>query len=290
SALPPPGGYTSWQAALDGSGGSSAGIGSTTDTNTSSLNEVTLFGVAAAGQLGHTNVGSIAGGSIASDSLAGGSIAGGSVAGGAIPAREVSLRAIVLNSQLRSVLVSDIRTSSDIVDCSTFNCTPAGAKTLGDAANASPNAIRSSATFGLLMDELPPSNPARQMTLSELVMVFLPLSNYPWELLNVQGLQDVSGTGQNVDYHVDFDLACAVTNSFTVTTRLPSGEFPVAGSTSFSYGGRTGVAGTDPSLDSVTGFTWTAVLGSPCAGGTATRHVRLNFSAYERLQLGEHTA
>ena len=39
----------------------------------------------------------------------------------------------------------------------------------------------------------------------------LTASDYPWEQILLQGLQNVPGvgTGLNVHYHVDFDLVCA---------------------------------------------------------------------------------
>jgi hypothetical protein len=266
--LQPPGGGT-WAGALDANGGSSAGL----DTSTN-----TVFGVAVAGQLGRTDIGSIPGGSIP----------GGSIVGGTIPARAIPLRPIVPTSRLATVPLSSISSLTGIVNCGAFVCTTAGL-TLGAAATA--GAIDASATYGLLLDRISdPNSPAKQMTISELIFAFLPASLYPWEQLNLQGLQDVGGTGRNVDYHVDFGLDCSIASSFSTSVKLPSGEFVVPGSTSFSFGGGANQAGANPTFNSETGnFSWTSPAGV-CPTGAAVRTVRLNFSAYERLALGEHTA
>jgi hypothetical protein len=271
--LPVPGGYSSWGAALDASGGSSTNV-------TSHENTVTVFGVAVAGQLGSTDIGS----------LAGGSIAGGSIAGGSIPALQFLLKTasqdIVTPSRLAGIPLDTISPLADIVNCGTFVCT---GKTLGQAA-AVTGAIKSTATWGMLINDTPAGSPAKLMTLSELIFALLPSSQYPWENLNIQGLQDVAGTGQNVDYSIDFDVNCSLALAgFSIRAGLPSGEFPVAGSTKFSFAGGTPVAGADPAFNTDTGATWTTIPAGMCAT-TATRHVKLTFTAYERLVLGDHTA
>jgi hypothetical protein len=265
--LPAPGGG-SWASALDANGGSSAGLNLSTNT---------VFGVAVAGQLGRTNIGSIPGGSIP----------GGSIVGGTIPARAIPLSQIVAKSRLATVPLSTITQLSGIVLCGAFSCSNSGT-TLGDAAAA--GAIDPGATYGLLLDRTPSTGPAAQMTISELIFAFLPASLYPWEQLNLQGLQDVAGTGKNIDYHLKFVLDCSITTSFSVRVKLPSGEFVVPGSSSFSYAGGANQAAANPNFDSEGGsFSWTPAAGA-CPTGAAARQVQLNFSAYERLAIGRHTA
>src|SRR5690242_14044677 len=115
------------------------------------------------------------------------------------------------------------------------------------------------------------------------------MSEYPWEQINVQGLQDVAGTGKNVHYHVDFDLVCSVATSFSVHVKLPKGFFPVAGSSKFSYAGGTAQTAADPT-NGANGPVWSTLPGSPCGGGTATSHVRLDFTSYSGLTLGSQTS
>ena len=270
--LPPPkkpdgsGFYSSWSDALLDNGGSTAGW---SDTNT-------VFGLAVAGNLGSTAVGSIAAGSIAAGSIAAGSIAAGSIAAGSIAAGSIDLRATTLGT----VPLTNVSPLADIVNCGGgFNC---AGKTLGDASAA--NAIVSGVTLATLLDHLtPPYNKA--ITIDSIAQGILAVSEYPWEQVNVQGLQDVAGTGQNVHYHVDFDLVCSQATTFSAHVKLPKGFFPVAGSSQFSYAGGAPIAAADPTVGA-NGPVWSTIPGSPCAGGTATRHVRLNFTSFAGLTLG----
>ena len=137
-----------------------------------------------------------------------------------------------------------MRTLDDYIHCAptgTFNCT---GKTLGDAYAA--GAFNTTLTLGMLFDALPAGSPARGMTIDQIVQAMLPVSDYPWEQINVQGLQDVAGTGQNVRYHVDFDLDCSIATSFFVHVNLPDGFFVVPGSSAVSYAGAAPIAAPDP--------------------------------------------
>ena len=290
----PPPRFTSWSAALTAAGGSATGVDTAHNT---------VFGVAIAGQLGSTDIGSIPGGSIPGGSIPGGSIPGGSIPAGNVPARAILLRSLnIAGSRLASVRLADIKSSNgtgtaaanDLVNCSAtgLSCTTG---TLADAARL--GSIRADATYGALLDRVAATNPAAQMTISELIFAFLPQSLYPWEQIDLQGLQDVAGSGKNVDYHVDFDLACSLTSSFTIRAKLPSGEFVVPGSSSVVYGLAAQQPAQNPTYDNDTNrFSWTTSSGAGalpagvCPTGTTMRHVRLNFSAYERLAIGEHTA
>jgi hypothetical protein len=274
--LPPPlkpdgsGYYANWTDALNANGGSTTDISSTN----------TVFGLAIAGNLGTTAVGSIAAGSIAAGSIAAGSIPAGSIAAGSIAAGSIDLRATTLGT----VPLTNVVPLADIVNCGGgFSC---NGKTLGDASAA--NAIVSGATLATLLDHLTaPYN--KSITIDSIAQGILAVSEYPWEQLNVQGLQDVAGTGQNVHYHVDFDLVCSRATSFSLHVKLPKGFFPVAGSSLFSYAGGTPLAAANPTVGA-DGPVWSAIPGSPCAGGTATRHVRLNFTSYAGLTLGSQTS
>ncbi|MGB2875383.1 MAG: PxKF domain-containing protein, partial [Gaiellaceae bacterium] len=264
--------YASWVAAIADNGGSTTGLNTATNT---------AFGVAVAGQLGTTNVGSIAAGSIASGSIASGSIAAGSIAAGSIAAGSIDLRA----TSLGAVPLTQVTGLSDIVNCApagSFDCT---GKTLGDASAA--HAIKDGVTLADLLNHLSP--PHDTITIDEIAQAMLQVADYPWEQINVQGLQDVFGTGKNVHYHVDFDLVCSLATSFSVHVKLPSGFFPVAGSSAFSYAGGSPLAASDPT-SGANGPVWSNLPGSPCGGGTATRHVRLDFTSYAGLTIGTQTS
>jgi hypothetical protein len=272
-----PTGFSTWAQALDGSGGSSSGLDTTQNT---------LFGVGIAGQLGRTDVGS----------LTVGSLPGGSIPGGSIPALQILLTSINIGAtRLATVSLDSLSNRNDIVNCTgSFAC---AGKTLGQAAAAT--AIKSTATLGLLLSGLPAGDPARNMTLSELIFGFLPASLYPWEQLNLQGLQKFAGTGQNVNYHLDFDVDCAAAAKLSsVSIGLPAGEFPVEGSSNFSVGPVAGplgapIAAGEPTLTkgaTVWTAKWTPAPTALCGTSTVTRHVRWNLTTYERLPIGEHTA
>jgi hypothetical protein len=283
--LTPPAPYTTWPAALDGSGGSAAGIAATNTTTTTALDDVTLFGIGVAGQLGQTDIGS----------LTVGSLPGGSIPGGSIPALQILLNSINIGAtRLAAVSLDSLSNRNDIVNCTgSFVC---NGKTLGQAAAAT--AIKSNATLGMLLSGLPAGDPARNMTLSELIFGFLPASFYPWEQLDVQGLQKFAGSGKNVDYHFDFEADCASASKLSsISIALPTGEFPVVGSSNYSVGSVGGTLGAPTTVGEPTltksATAWTVTWPVPaalCGGVTATRQVRWNVTTYERLPIGEHTA
>jgi hypothetical protein len=264
--------YASWQDAVTSNGGSWTGVDQATNT---------VFGLAISGNLGTTNVGSIAAGSIAAGSIAAGSIAAGSIAAGSIAAGSIDLRATTLGAAPLSLLSTT--QLGALINCGPgFSCT---GKTLGDASAAS--AIKAGVTLADILNAFPA--PYNTITIDSLAQGILAVSEYPWEQINVQGLQDIAGTGQNVHYHVDFDLVCAVATSFSVHAKLPKGFFPTAGSSKFSYAGGTPVGAADPTLGP-NGPVWSTIPGTPCGGGTATRHVRLDFTSYAGLTLGSQTS
>ncbi len=257
--------YANWDDAIRAFGGSTDGV---TQTNT-------LFGLTISGNLGSIAAGSIASGSIASGSIAAGSIAAGSIAAGSIAAGSIDLRV----THLGVVPLTAVNPLADIITCGGgFNCS---GKTLGDASAA--NAIRPGVTLATLLSHLSPPNDT--ISIDEIAQAILAVAEYPWEQINVQGLQDIAGTGQNVHYHVDFDLVCTLATGFSVHVKLPKGFFPVAGSSKFSYAGGTPVAAVDPTAGA-NGPVWSTIPGSPCGGGTLTRHVRLDFTSFAGLTLG----
>ncbi len=261
--------YASWSAALTGNGGSASNL---------DVSQNTAFGVAIAGQLGTTNLGTIAIGSIAQGSIAQGSIRADQTAVGSIAIGSIDLRL----THLGSIPLTALRSPADIVACSTsFDCT---GKTLGQVSAA--NAFKPGVTLFDVLNQVAPPNGT--LTIDELARAMLALADFPWELADVQGLQDVAGTGQNVHYHVDFDLVCAAATSFSVHVHLPDGFFPVKGSSTVAYGAAAAIPATDPTGPAGDPV-WTAP-GSPCGASSATQHVRLNFQSYAGLTLGSQTS
>ncbi len=257
--------YATWSDAISQNGGSLTGVDQSQNT---------VFGVAVAGQLGSTPAGSIPAGSIPAGSIPAGSIPAGSIDVG--------------STSLRTVLVSSItpapgKTLADYVNCTgsvgSFTC-PAGS-TLGQADAA--GAINPTLTLDQLFGALPAGSIGRQTTIDQIVQAMLALADYPWEQINIQGLQDVAGTGQDVRYHLDFDLDCSLATSFTASVKLPDGFFPKVGTSQISYAGGVPQAIADPT-GGPSSPTW--VPPSPCAGSTLTRHVRLDFTSFAGLTLG----
>ncbi|HEV3478450.1 MAG TPA: PxKF domain-containing protein [Gaiellaceae bacterium] len=269
SQVGPPPGYTSWADALEANGGSSSGVDPATNT---------VFGVYVAGQLGSTPAGSIPAGSIPA----------GSIPAGSIPAGSIELNMTRLGAVRIDELVPVApKTLSAYVNCSgTFDCTD---KTLGEADAA--GAINSTLTLDDLFAALPAGHAARATTVDQLIMAMLSLTNYPWEQIAVEGLQDVAAAPNLLHYHVDFDLGCSAGTTFEdVTVNLPRGFMPVLGSTRFSYGGGAAVAGRNPEANDSGDFVFTPEGTDPCGTATGTRHVRMDFDAYPGLTLGDHTS
>jgi hypothetical protein len=276
--LGPPPGYASWADALETNGGSSSGVSTSTNT---------VFGVYVAGQLGSTPAGSIPAGSIPYGSIPAGSIPAGSIPAGSIELAMTRLGAV----HISSLVPVAPKTLAAYVTCGGgFNC---NGKTLAEADEA--GAINPTLTLADLFAALPPGDngerdAARATTLDQLIAAMLPLANYPWEQIALEGLQDVAGTTKVLHYHVDFDLSCSVSTTFDVTVNLPKGFMPVLGSTRFSYAGGTPVVGRNPSGNESGDYVFTPEGTSPCGGTTATRHVRMDFNAYPGLTLGDHTS
>jgi hypothetical protein len=273
-----PPGYSTWADALEANGGSSSGVNTSTNT---------VFGVYVAGQLGSTPAGSIPAGSIPYGSIPAGSIPAGSIPAGSIELAMTRLGAV----HISNLVPVAPRTLAAYVSCGGgFGCQ---GKTLGEADAA--GAINPTLTLADLFAALPAGDggerdAARATTLDQLIMAMLPLTNYPWEQIALEGLQDVAGTTRVLHYHVDFDLSCAVSTTFGVTVNLPKGFMPVLGSTRFSYAGGAAVVGRNPSGNDSDDYVFTPEGTSPCGGSTATRHVRMDFSAYPGLTLGDHTS
>ena len=271
SQLTPPPPYSTWNEALEANGGSSNNINPATNT---------VFGVYVAGQLGSTPAGSIPAGSIPA----------GSIPAGSIPAGSIALSMTRIGAVPISKLVPQApKTVAAYVNCSGgFSC---AGKTLGQADDA--GAINPTLTIADLLAALPAGDAirdaARGTTLDQLIAAMLPLSNYPWEEIAVNGLQDVAGAPP-LHYHVDFDLNCAAATTFDVTVNLPGGFFPVLGSVTYAYAGGAAVTGRNPTANDGGDFLFKPDGTSPCGGTTQVRHVHLNFDAYPGLTLGDHSA
>ena len=263
--------YASWSAAITDGGGSLTGVNTATNT---------ALGIAISGQLGSTPAGSIPAGSIPA-----GSIPAGSIPAGSIDINATALRTVLISSLLPRTPL----TLADFVNCTGsvggFTC-PTGS-TLGQADAA--GALNPSLTLDALFAALPAGSIGKDTTIDQIIQAMLPLSDYPWEQIKLQGLQDVIGTGKNVRYHVDFDLNCALATSFTVHVNLPDGFFAVPGSSAVSYGGAAPVAVSDP-VNGANGPRWLELPGSPCGTSTLTRHMRLDFSSYVGLNIGRQTS
>ena len=274
SSVPPPG-YASWTAAIEANGGNSVGVNSTN----------TVFGVYIAGQLGSTPAGSIPAGSIPY-----GSIPAGSIPAGSIPAGSIELTMTRIGAVPIAKLVPQApKTLTAYVNCGgSFNC---NGKTLGEADTA--GAINPTLTIADLFAALPPDDPdriaARATTLDQLIMAMLPLSNYPWEEIALAGLQDVAQSVNQLHYHVDFDLDCSLATTFAVTVNVPNDFIPLLGSTRFSYGGGSAVVGRNPTANDGGDLVFTPQGTTPCPG-TAMRHVRMDFTVFAGLTLGDHPA
>ena len=216
--------YGNWRDAIVASGGRLDGV----DTSTN-----TAFGVAIAGEFGTPNIGSIA----VSGTGTSGSIG---TAGSIGTIGSIAISALDLHfTPLGTIPLSSVNATGIITCTGSFLC-PAGS-TLNDAQAA--GAILPSLTLAGLYAHL--TSPANQtpVTIGQLIQAMLDRADYPWEQLSIQGLQDVAGTGQNAHYHVNFDLSCSAAQNiegpptFSVHVNLPSGFFPVAGSSRFTFAG-----------------------------------------------------
>jgi Mg-chelatase subunit ChlD len=273
--VPPPPGFTSWTTALEANGGSSVGVNPATNT---------VFGVYVAGQLGSTPAGSIPAGSIPYGSIPAGSIPAGSIPAGSIDITMTRIGAV----PIAKLVPQAPKTLAAYVNCSGgFSCT---GKTLGQADVA--GAINPTLTMADLFAALPPGDAdrdaARATTLDQLIMAMLSLTNYPWEEISVEGLQDVAQSPSQLHYHVDFDLDCSLATTFTTTVNLPDGFIPLLGSTRFTYGGGQPVVGRNPSANDGGDLVFTPDGTTPC--GTGVRHVRMDFTAFAGLTLGDQTS
>jgi hypothetical protein len=261
SAVTPADRAAAWATTIQNSGGCT---GCTSADNT-------FFGIAAAGALGSTKIGAIPFGATPF----------GATAGGAITLSTMN----IAGTRLAAIRLSSITPPADIVNCSAtgLQCSTG---TLADAVQA--NAIVPTATLGKLLGDIPATDPARQITVDEIVAAVLPFTAYPWEQIPVQGLQDVAGTNKNAHYHVDFSLSCA-TSAFRVDVDLGSGFFPVQGTTTIAYGDGAAQTVADPTLTRDVGKRGlrATVTGSAPACSGATRTVHLSFAAFTGLQIGD---
>jgi CSLREA domain-containing protein len=254
--LPPPGAST-WCAALVAAGGDCAGLSPSSNT---------VVGLAVAGApVGSIPVGSIPVGSI------GGGIAGTPV--GSIPLRDIDIAA----TRLALIKLVDIPNVNTVVDCAALGgCT--GSKTLGDAAAASPSAIRLGVTLSALQAVL------GNITLNEIIIGLLPRSALAWEGFPIDGLQLFTPEPRELHYAVDFDLVCGNKAGLAITVKLPDGYVVRQGTSKVKYGNAATVNAPNPVTNAKTGARWTG-LPEPC-GSLTTQHVKLTFDALSAFELG----
>jgi hypothetical protein len=264
--IPAPGGKSSWADALSSFGGDASNV----DTSTN-----TVLGLDIAGQLGSTPVGSTPVGSTPVGSTPVGSTPVGSTA--------------VASSRLAIVKIDDMPSGEPargtVVDCTVVSCDDGTDATLGDA--AAKGAILPTATFGT--PALKPALVAAGITYNDLAVAILLRSDFPWEQLPVQGLQQAADTGKHVTYRLGVDVDCALTHRFFLSVTPPDGFFPVAGTSRIAFGSGDATTADDPVWDAKTGkVTWDG-LACP-EGTTGSTHVTLSFDSYAGLDLGRQTA
>jgi uncharacterized protein YjbI with pentapeptide repeats len=253
-----PGGLATWQARITNAGGNGAAIAGSD----------TPLGADIAGVLGSTAIGAAP---IASTPIASTPIASTPIAS-----------THVTSSRLGSVRLGDMTPAGNIVNCNAVDCVNG---TLGNAYSAS--AILPTATFGSAA--LTPALDAAGITVNDIVVSLLAASDFPWEQLPVQGLQAVAGTGQNATYHLKVSVDCSAISSFHAAVELPKGFFPVAGTSTLSFGGGANIPTGDPALDDVfegptpNEYNWD--VGCP-EGADGTTDAVLSFQAYAGLTLG----
>ncbi|HEX9695551.1 MAG TPA: PxKF domain-containing protein [Actinomycetota bacterium] len=211
-----------------------------------------------------------------------GSIPMGSIPMGSIPMGSIPMGSIDISSTpMGSIPIGSIPNAGAIVDCSRLDCATA---TLGDAAKLVPSAIRDGAVLADLGAALD------QITLGQLIVGLLARTDYPWERLPIDGLQD-DGNGPQLGYRVDYDFDCTpFSPPTTVTVAPPAGFRYVAGSSQFSFGASSPQAAVDPvAVDG--SLTWSALPSNPCAGiDGEEQHVRLSYRMRPGFTLGQFSS
>jgi hypothetical protein len=266
--LPVPPGFSSWSAALGG-----AAI----------VDDDTPLGADIGGVIGSSSrIGSTP---IASTPISSTPIASTPIASTPIASTHIT------SSRLGEVKVADMNPAGQVVNCTIVDCAPGTVATLGSAYTA--NGILPTATFG--SPALYPALQAADITMNDVVVALLAASDFPWEQLPVQGLQSVAGTGENATYHLSVGVDCSVVDDFQASVTLPDGFFPVAGTSTLSFGGGAQVPTDDP-----TPFSSIVIEGPPpneytwsieCPGDTtAVTDAVLTFQAYAGLTLGTQTS
>ena len=209
SALP--GGFNAWC-------GTNGQIQQDGGSCTNATGATTVLQMDVAGQLGSAPVGSTPVGSTPVGSTPVGSTPVGSTD---VPA-----------SLLANISLSDIANLdgdlASVVNCTgSFNC---AGKTLGDAYRA--NAILPTATFSNIQNAMA----ANGITINDLVVAIIGAAGFPWEQLQIQGLQPYSATKSTVHYTISTNVECSLVTEFTITAHLPKGFFPVDGSAQVAVG------------------------------------------------------
>ena len=190
-------------------------------------------------------------------------------------------------TSLGALHLSNLSPLSTIANClGSFLC-PTGS-TLADAQEA--HAILPTVSLAMLFAALQPPT-AATITIGELIQAMLLTSEYPWEQLSLQGLQDVPGidTLQHVHYHLKFSLDCSVARSYSAHVKLPAGFFVKAGSSQVLNDGPPAQPVADPT-GNPRNPTWSSPP-DPCGVEDDNTHaIELVFESYAGLTLGTQTS
>ena len=264
SALP--GGFNAWC-------GTNGQIQQDGGSCTNATGATTVLQMDVAGQLGSAPVGSTPVGSTPVGSTPVGSTPVGSTD---VPA-----------SLLANISLSDIANLdgdlASVVNCTgSFNC---AGKTLGDAYRA--NAILPTATFSNIQNAMA----ANGITINDLVVAIIGAAGFPWEQLQIQGLQPYSATKSTVHYTISTNVECSLVTEFTITAHLPAGFFPVDGSAQVAFGNNAPTSAGTPvvlgqgaaAAQKLNSYQWTV----DCPNGdTSTETATLTFDSWVDLNLG----
>lgn len=259
-----PGGLSAW-CAPDGSGLVRDGGGDCSGTSAGT----TVLGLDLAGHLGSAPIGS---------SPIGSSPIGSSSLGTLLVSKTA-----VNTSRLALVPLAG---TSGVVTGACSSCV-----TLGDAATA--NAIDPNLTFlnnPSFVAAMNAMSPA--ITVNDVLVAVLGATGFPWEQLPIQGLQPYASHPTRVTYTLAANVDCSVASAFSLTARLPSGFFPVAGTATLSLNGVTALATGAPdvlgrdvgSAAKLNAYRWSLSCGE--GNNSATTSATLKFDAYAGLTLG----
>ena len=154
---------------------------------------------------------------------------------GSAPLRSVPLRSVKYTGDLGSMLLSKIRDRNAdgtlgasnpalLIDCTDPDAglfgSCGGTRTLTNATTA--DAFLAGKTFGDLVDHVDPADITG--TLGDFIAAIIDTTSYPWESLELDGLQPLAGANaRSVEYTAHFETTGAGTGTATVAVDLPPG-------------------------------------------------------------------